>query len=225
MIRIEPATDLAVIVDVQPTFMPGGALPVPGGDEIVPVVNGLLRRFRHAAASQDWHPADHLSFASQHPGRRPGETIALPYGPQILWPDHAVAGSADAALHEALDQSRIEIVIRKGMRRHVDSYSTFVEADRETETGFAAWVLARGFRRLFFAGLALDFCVVESALSAAALRDAAGRPLELFVVEDACRGVGIPLPDGSDTIQAAKARLRAAGVRLIASHEIAGEAA
>jgi len=218
-IRIQPETDLAVVIDVQPTFMPGGALPVPEGDQVVPVINRLLRRFRHAAASQDWHPPDHLSFASQH-GRQPGETVDLHYGKQLLWPDHGIAGTAEAALHPDLDQSRIAIIIRKGMRRDVDSYSAFVEADRKTETGFGAWVLARGFRRLFFMGLAFDFCVADSALSAAALRGPDGSSLDVFVVEDACRGVGIPLGDGRDTTVAARQRMAEAGIHLITAAEI-----
>lgn len=222
-IRIQPETDLAVVIDVQPTFMPGGALPVADGHAVVPVINRLLRSFRHAAASQDWHPADHLSFASQH-GKQPGEMVELHYGPQLLWPDHGVAGTAEAELHEGLDQSRIAIVIRKGMRRDVDSYSAFVEADRQTETGFAAWVLARGFRRLFFMGLAFDFCVADSALSAAALRRPDGQPLEVFVVEDACRSVAIPLGEGRDTAASARQRMEAAGIRLITTAEIDGAA-
>src|ERR1700761_7161246 len=133
--QIESDTDVLAMVDIQPTFMPGGELPVPGGDAIIPIVNRLSSRFQHAFATQDWHPAGHASFASAHPGHNPYDTIEMPYGTQVLWPDHAIAGSASAAIHPAIDQSRIEVVIRKGFHPQLDSYSAFFENDRTTPTG------------------------------------------------------------------------------------------
>ena len=205
------------LIDVQPTFMPGGALPVPDGEAVVPVINRLLAgRFVHAFATQDWHPPGHSSFASSHPGRLPYESIAMPYGPQVLWPDHAIAGSAEAALHPGLDQARIELVLRKGFRPEVDSYSAFFENDHRTTTGLDAWLRARGVARLFLAGLATDFCVAWSA------EDAAMLGYEVVVIEDACRGIGLPLPGGGDSMTAARARLAAAGVRFAAAADFAG---
>lgn len=199
------------LIDVQPTFMPGGELPVPEGDAVLPVINRLLTRFDSAFATQDWHPADHTSFASQHPGRAPYESVAMPYGPQVLWPDHGIAGSANAALHPALDQSRIQVVVRKGIHRHLDSYSAFMENDRATPTGLDGWLRQRGFTHLFLCGLATDFCVAWSA------EDARRKGYEVTVIEDACRGIGLPLPQGGTTIEAARASLTALGVRFIQS--------
>ncbi len=215
---VDQATDMLGLVDVQPTFMPGGALPVPEGDAILPVVARLLGDgpFRHAFATQDWHPADHLSFASQHPGRAPYETIAMPYGAQTLWPDHAVQGSAEAAIHPAVPQGRIELILRKGFRRAVDSYSAFFENDHATTTGLEAWLRARGVRRLFLAGLATDFCVAWSA------EDARRLGFEVVVIEDACRGIGLPLQEGGGTtLDAARRRLEAMGVGFAASVDLA----
>ena len=159
-IALDPATDMLGIVDVQPTFMPGGELPVEEGDAVVPVINRLLSGpFPHAFATQDWHPPGHASFASSHPGRQPFETVQMPYGPQTLWPDHALQGSANAALHPDLAQARIEAVVRKGFHPQIDSYSAFFENDRRTPTGLHGWLQARGVRRLFLAGLATDDCV------------------------------------------------------------------
>ncbi|MDN3565223.1 bifunctional nicotinamidase/pyrazinamidase [Paeniroseomonas aquatica] len=214
---IDPEADMLGVVDVQPCFMPGGALPVADGDAVVPAVNRLLAGpFAHAFATQDWHPPGHASFASAHPGRQPFESIPFPYGPQTLWPDHAIQGSAEAALHPGLDQSRIELVVRKGFRAAIDSYSAFFENDRATATGLEAWLRARGVRRLFLCGLATDYCVAFSA------EDAARLGFAVVVVEDACRGIGLPLPTGGDTIAAARARLAAAGVRFCRSGDLAG---
>lgn len=199
------------LIDVQPTFMPGGELPVPEGDAVLPVINRLLTRFDSAFATQDWHPVDHTSFASQHPGRAPYESVAMPYGPQVLWPDHGIAGSANAALHPALDQSRIQVVVRKGIHRHLDSYSAFLENDRATPTGLDGWLRQRGFTHLFLCGLATDFCVAWSA------EDARRMGYEVTVIEDACRGIGLPVPQGGTTIEAARASLTALGVRFIQS--------
>jgi nicotinamidase/pyrazinamidase len=209
--RINPVTDVLGLIDIQPTFMPGGELPVPGGDEIVPIVNRLLGRFEHAFATQDWHPVNHASFAASHPGHQPYDTIEMPYGPQILWPDHGVAGTANAAIHQAIDQRRIEVIVRKGFRPALDSYSAFFENDRRTATGLEAWLRQRGFTRLFLCGLATDFCVAWSA------EDAVRLGFQVVIVQDACRGIGLPAPDGGTTIVAALERLAALGVRSAAS--------
>ncbi len=214
-LTIDPATDMLGVVDVQPTFMPGGELAVADGDAVVPVINRLLGGpFAHGFATQDWHPAGHSSFASSHPERQPYDSIAMPYGPQTLWPDHAIQGSPNAELHRGLAQARIELVVRKGFRREIDSYSAFFENDRTTTTGLDGWLRARGVSRLFLAGLATDFCVAYSA------EDAAKLGYTVFVIEDACRGIGLPVPGGGDTITAAKARLTAAGVRFIAAADL-----
>src|SRR5215470_8291574 len=154
--------------------MPGGELAVADGEAVVAVINRLLARFDHAFATQDWHPPGHSSFASAHPGRKPYETIDMPYGPQVLWPDHALQDTPNAALH------RVEVIIRKGFHRNIDSYSTFFENDRRTATGLDGWLRQRGFRRVFLAGLATDFCVAWSA------EDAARLGYTVFVIEDAC---------------------------------------
>jgi nicotinamidase/pyrazinamidase len=210
--RIDPEADILGVVDVQPTFMPGGELPVADGDAVVPVINRLLAtHFTHAFATQDWHPAGHSSFASTHPGRSPFDTVTMSYGEQTLWPDHALQGSANAALHPRLDQARIELIVRKGFRPAIDSYSAFFENDRTTTTGLGAWLCARGVRRLFLAGLATDYCVAYSA------EDAARQGFDVVVIEDSCRCIGLPLPDGRTTMDAARARLECAGVRFINS--------
>lgn len=208
MMPIDPETDMLGLVDVQPTFMPGGELPVAEGHAVVPVINRLLAGpFRHAFATQDWHPPGHSSFASAHPGRAPFDTVPMPYGPQTLWPDHAVQGTATAALHPDLDHGRIQLVLRKGFRAEVDSYSAFFDNDRRTGTGLEAWLRARGVRRIFFAGLATDYCVAWSA------EDAARLGFAVVIIEDACRGIGLPLPEGGGTtLDAARRRLAALGV-------------
>src|SRR5215469_12331504 len=208
------ATDILGLVDLQPTFMPGGELPVADGDHVVAVVNRLLQRFAHAFATQDWHPPGHLSFASAHPNRKPYDTIAMPYGDQVLWPDHAVQGSANAALHRDVDLTRVEVIIRKGFHRDIDSYSTFFENDRRTATGLDGWLRERNFRRVFLAGLATDFCVAWSA------EDAARLGYDVFVIEDACRGIGVPLGDGRTTMDDARERLAQLGARMVRSAEL-----
>ncbi|HLY46870.1 MAG TPA: bifunctional nicotinamidase/pyrazinamidase [Stellaceae bacterium] len=157
-----------IVVDAQRDFCPGGALAVPEGDAIMPAINRLARQFRHVILTQDWHPPDHASFASAHPGRQPFDTIELGYGPQILWPDHCVQGSEGAAFHPALDTSRVELVIRKGFRAAIDSYSAFRENDRKTPTGLAGYLRERGFERVTLCGLATDVCVFFSAIDARA---------------------------------------------------------
>ena len=151
------------MVDVQNDFCPGGALAVPRGDEVVPIVNRLAENFRSVVLTQDWHPAGHLSFASTHPGRSPHDTIAAPYGPQMLWPDHCVQGTRGAAFYDALRIPHAGLVLRKGLHRTIDSYSAFYENDRATPTGLAGYLRERGIKRVFLAGLALDFCVRYSA--------------------------------------------------------------
>lgn len=194
-------SDVLLVVDVQNGFVPGGNLPVPGGDEVVPVINRVARAFTHVVLTQDWHPPGHVSFASSHPGRRPFETITLPYGEQVLWPDHCVQGTHDAALHPGLDVPHAALVIRKGFRREVDSYSAFLEADRKTPTGLAGYLRERGLRRVVLAGLATDFCVAWSAL------DARRAGFEAIVLEDACRAI-----DTQGSLARAWREMEAAGV-------------
>jgi nicotinamidase/pyrazinamidase len=198
--------DVLIVVDVQNDFCPGGALPVPRGDEVVPIVNRLAARFRNVVLTQDWHPAGHFSFASTHPGKKPFQTIAAAYGPQMLWPDHCVQGTPGAAFHPALDIPHAALVVRKGMQPAIDSYSAFYENDHETPTGLVGYLRDRGLSRVFLAGLAFDFCVRYSA------EDAQRRGFTVFVVEDACRGIDV---DGS--IAATRASLAALGVACIAA--------
>lgn len=212
--RIDKAADIVGLVDLQPTFMPGGELPVADGAAVVPVVNRLLSRFAHAFATQDWHPPGHSSFASAHSGRAPYDLIDMPYGRQVLWPDHALQGSMNAAIHVAVDLTKVEVVIRKGFHPDIDSYSTFFENDHRTPTGLDGWLRQRGFRRLFLAGIATDFCVAWSA------EDAVRLGYEVIVVEDACRGIGLPTADGHTTMDEARARLIALGVQFVTSGEI-----
>jgi nicotinamidase/pyrazinamidase len=195
--------DVLLVVDVQNDFCPGGALAVPGGNEIVPAVNRLARDFAHVVLTQDWHPAGHSSFASAHPGKSPFETMQMPYGPQILWPDHCVQATPGAALHPALDVSNAELIVRKGFHPAIDSYSAFQENDRKTLTGLASYLRERGFKRVIACGLATDFCVLYSALDARAAGFAA------TVVLDACRGLDV---DGS--LARALDEMRAVGVEL-----------
>lgn len=179
---------ILVVIDVQNDFCPGGRLTVPEGDAVVPVINALAARFSHVVLTQDWHPADHLSFASSHPGRQPFEVIEAPYGSQVLWPDHCVQGTAGAAFHPGLAIPHAELVLRKGFRRDIDSYSAFYENDHQTPTGLSAYLRERGFSSVWLAGLALDFCVRYSA------EDARRAGFCVTVVEDACRAIDL---DGS----------------------------
>jgi nicotinamidase/pyrazinamidase len=202
-------SDVFVVVDVQNCFVPGGSLAVKGGDEIVPLVNRLAKRFRHVVLTQDWHTADHVSFASQHPGKKPFDTVGLPYGTQVLWPDHCVQGTEGATLHKGLDIPHAELILRKGYRRDVDSYSAFVEADKKTQTGLGGYLKQRGIKRVFLAGLATDFCVAWSAL------DARRQGFEAFVIEDACRGI-----DTRGSLAKAWADMDSAGVKRIQSSDL-----
>jgi nicotinamidase/pyrazinamidase len=203
------ATDVLIVVDVQNDFCPGGRLAVPRGDEVVAPINRLAASFAHVVLTQDWHPAGHHSFASSHPGRQPFETIAVAYGAQVLWSDHCVQGSAGAAFHPALAIPHAALVIRKGFRREIDSYSAFYENDRVTPTGLAGYLRERGFARAFLAGLAFDFCVRYSA------EDARRLGFEAIVLEDACRGIDL---DGS--VAATRASFAERGVRCVGAGEV-----
>ena len=176
-------SDVLLAVDVQNDFCPGGSLAVPGGDEIVRLVNRLAGRLQHMILTQDWHPPAHSSFASANPGRQPFEVVTFPYGPQVLWPDHCVQETRGAAFHDGLHIPHAELIIRKGYRRAIDSYSAFFENDRTTPTGLAGYLRERGLSRIFLAGLALDFCVRYSA------EDGHRCGFDIVVVEEAPRGI------------------------------------
>ncbi|EDP64140.1 isochorismatase hydrolase [alpha proteobacterium BAL199] len=196
--------EILIIVDVQNDFCPGGALAVPEGDAVVPLINQLSMRFDHRVLTQDWHPAGHSSFASSHTGKAPFETAEMPYGTQVLWPDHCVQGNPGAAFHPDLVVDRSELVIRKGFRLSIDSYSAFFENDRTTPTGLAGYLKERGFDRVVLAGLATDFCVAYSALDARRLGFAT------TVITDACRAI-----DLNGSLAAAMAEMTAAGVAFV----------
>ncbi|VIO81403.1 bifunctional nicotinamidase/pyrazinamidase [Bradyrhizobium ivorense] len=201
--KIKP-DDLLLVIDVQNDFCPGGALAVADGDAVVPVVNRLAQRFDHVALTQDWHPAGHSSFATSHPGAAPFSSITMPYGPQTLWPDHCIQGTAGAAFHSQLVTDKAELVIRKGFRAAIDSYSAFFENDRTTPTGLAGYLRERGLRRVVMAGLATDYCVQYSALDARRLG------FETTVVLSGCRAI-----DLAGSLAAATAAMRQAGVTLV----------
>ena len=203
------ASDVLIVVDVQNDFCPGGRLAVPRGDEVVAPINRLAAKFAHVVLTQDWHPPGHLSFASSHPGRQPFESVTAAYGAQVLWPDHCVQGSAGAAFHPALDIPHTALVIRKGFRRAINSYSTFYENDRTTPTGLAGYLRERGFARAFLAGLAFDFCVRYSA------EDASRLGLEAIVIEDACRGI-----DLGGSMAATRASFGEFGVKCVGVGEV-----
>jgi nicotinamidase/pyrazinamidase len=200
------ATDLLLVIDVQNDFLPGGALAVPRGDEVIAVINRLAPRFANLILTQDWHPPGHVSFASSHAGRQPFETIELAYGTQVLWPDHCVQGTRGAQFAAALDGVPAQAVIRKGYHAHTDSYSAFVEADRTTPTGLAGLLRERGITTVYCCGLATDFCVAWSAL------DARQAGFDTVVLDDACRAI-----DTGASLAAARQRMRQAGIRLVDS--------
>lgn len=205
--KIKPGPrDVLLVVDVQNDFIPGGALPVKEGDEIIPLVNRLAAGFQHVILTQDWHTPGHVSFASSHPGTKPFETITLDYGVQVLWPDHCVQGTPGADFHKDLSIPHAELIIRKGYRRQMDSYSAFFEADGKTSTGLAGYLRDRGLKQVFLVGLATDFCVGWSA------RDARKVGLPAWVIEDACRGI-----DADGSLAKAWAAMQAAGARRIQS--------
>ncbi len=199
-----------LVIDVQYGFLPGGSLAVKDGDQVVPVINRIAGGFAHVVMTQDWHTPGHISFASSHPGKKPFETIDLPYGKQVLWPDHCVQGTDDAALSRDLSIPQAELIIRKGFHHNVDSYSAFTEADGKTTTGLAAYLRARAFEQVFVAGLATDFCVAWTAL------DARKAGFETWVIEDACRGL-----DTLGSLAKAWADMTQAGVKRIQSADIA----
>lgn len=177
--------DVLLVVDAQNDFCPGGRLPVPRGDEVVAVINWISRRFEHVVLTQDWHPPGHSSFASTHPGKHPYETIEVAYGPQVLWPDHCIQGTQGAALRADLDIPHAELILRKGFRPTIDSYSAFFENDHVTPTGLAGYLRERSLGRVFLTGLAFDFCVRYSA------EDAAAHGFPAIVIEDACRAIDL----------------------------------
>lgn len=192
-----------IVIDVQNDFCPGGALAVAGGDEIVAPINAMMDDFDAVVLTQDWHPSGHSSFASQHPGKAPFDLTQMPYGPQVLWPDHCVQGSDGAAFHPGLKTDRADLVIRKGFRPGIDSYSAFFENDRTTPTGLEGYLRTRGISQLTLVGLATDFCVNFSAV------DAAGLGFDVSVLQSACRGIDL---DGS--LAAALSGMGEAGVTL-----------
>jgi len=196
--------DALIVVDVQNDFCGGGALAVPGGEKVVPAINRIAERFENIVLTQDWHPADHVSFVSNHPHRRPFDTIELSYGSQVLWPDHCVQGSRGADFHVGLQCTRASLVLRKGIHRDIDSYSAFYENDRMTSTGLAGYLRERGLKTLFFVGLAFDFCVRYSA------EDARKAGFEAVVIEEACRGIDL---DGS--VAATHRSLKSLGIPIV----------
>ncbi|WP_244828030.1 MULTISPECIES: bifunctional nicotinamidase/pyrazinamidase [unclassified Caballeronia] len=203
---MKPVEDVLLVVDVQYDFMPGGALAVKEGDEVVPVINRLARAFSHVVLTQDWHPRSHVSFAANHEGRAPFDMMTMPYGEQVLWPVHCVQDTEGAALHRGLQLPHARLVIRKGHHEHVDSYSAFLEADRVTPTGLAGYLRDVGAKRVWVAGLATDYCVAWSAL------DARRAGFEVSVIEDACRAIDL---DGS--LDRAWREMRDAGIECIRS--------
>ena len=196
-------------IDVQNDFCPGGSLAVPEGDQIIPVVNRLSEQFGHMILTQDWHPAGHSSFASSHDGKKPYETIEMPYGEQVLWPDHCVQNSEGAEFHPDLDTELAEVIIRKGFRKEVDSYSAFYENDHKTQTGLAGYLRERGFTDIYVCGLATDFCVRWS------VHDGRKEGFRMHVVEDGTRGIDI---DGS--IDQAWREMKSVGAEIIRSADI-----
>jgi nicotinamidase/pyrazinamidase len=203
--------DALAVIDVQNCFLPGGTLPVKEGDRIIPLINRLAPMFRNVVVTQDWHTPKHASFASSHPGKKPFDTVQMPYGTQVLWPDHCVQGTPDADLAKDLKLPHAQLVIRKGYRQHVDSYSAFLEADRKTMTGLTGYLRERGLKHIYFTGLATDFCVAWSAL------DARRSGFEATVIEDATRGI-----DAGGSLAKAWADMSGAGVKRVQSSAILG---
>jgi nicotinamidase/pyrazinamidase len=198
-----------IVIDVQNCFLPGGSLAVKDGEQVVPIINRIAKGFANVVMTQDWHTAGHVSFATSHSGKKPFETVSLPYGKQVLWPDHCVQGTADANLHPALQIPHAQLVIRKGHRRHIDSYSAFYEADGKTPTGLAGYLKERGLQQVFLVGLATDFCVAWSAL------DARKAGFAVAVIEDATRGI-----DTGGSLAKAWQDMSGAGVRRLQSSNV-----
>jgi nicotinamidase/pyrazinamidase len=203
------AHDVLLVVDVQNDFCPGGLLAVPGGDEVIAPIYRVAPYFQHIILTQDWHPADHASFAAAHPGKQPYDAIEMPYGRQTLWPAHCVQGSKGAEFHPALQLPQAELILRKGFRRDIDSYSAFFENDRVTPTGLAGYLRERALSRIFLAGLAYDYCVAYSAIDARRLE------LSAIVLRDACRAIGL-----SGSIARAEAEFGETGVMATDSAEL-----
>jgi nicotinamidase/pyrazinamidase len=201
--------DVLLVVDVQNDFIPGGALAVKDGDQVIAVINRLAPAFARVVLTQDWHTPGHVSFASSHPGKKPFETIELPYGTQVLWPDHCVQGTLGAALHKDLNVPHAELIIRKGYRKQIDSYSAFLEADAKTHTGLAGYLEERGLRNVYLVGLATDFCVGWSAI------DARKAGFNATVLEDGCRGI-----DASGSLARAWESMKKADVKRAQSSDI-----
>lgn len=209
--KIKPsAKSLLLVVDVQNCFLPGGSLAVKDGDQVIPVINKIAKSFENVVLTQDWHTPQHISFASSHPGKKPFDLIDLPYGKQILWPDHCVQGTAGAEIAKGLDIPKAQLIIRKGFHNEVDSYSTFLEADKKTETGLTGYLKERGLSDVFITGLATDFCVAWSAV------DARRNGFTVYVVEDACRGI-----DTRGSMAKAWADMEKVGVKKIQSSDLA----
>ena len=206
----ESRNSVLLVIDVQNDFCPGGNLAVESGDEVVPVINRIMPAFPWVVATQDWHPPDHVSFASSHPGRKPLDVVDADGIEQILWPDHCIQGSRGAELNPRLDQTRIGLLLRKGMRRGLDSYSAFFENDHRTDTGLRHYLKGMKLRELFICGLATDYCVLASA------RDARRLGFRVTLVRDACRGVDFP----QGSIEKAIADMQKAGVRMKESSEL-----
>lgn len=208
--KIKPGERAAlIVVDVQNCFTPGGTLAVAQGDEVVPIINRIATAFENVVVTQDWHTEGHASFASAHAGKKPFETTKLSYGQQVLWPDHCVQGTDDAALHKDLKVPKAQLILRKGFHPQVDSYSAFEEADQKTSTGLAGYLKQRGIKTVFVAGLATDFCVAWTALDAKRLG------FETYVVEDACRAI-----DLNGSLEVAWKKMKAKGVKRIQSSDI-----
>jgi nicotinamidase/pyrazinamidase len=195
------ADDALIVVDIQYDFLPGGSLAVAGGNEIIEPINALSRRFRNVIQTQDWHPAGHISFASSHEGMAPFQVVELPYGPQVLWPDHCVIGTKGAEFSVALDIPHVQTIIRKGYRDTIDSYSAFRENDHRTQTGLAGYLTERGLNRLYICGLATDYCVAWTA------EDGIAAGFETVVIEDATRAI-----DNDGSLAAAWKRMNEMGV-------------
>ena len=204
------AGTVLIVIDLQNDFCPGGALAIEEGDKIVPLVNRLIQGHEHVVLTQDWHPAGHSSFATSHAGAAPFSSIEMPYGPQTLWPDHCIQGTHGGAFHSALDWTKTELVVRKGFRKNIDSYSAFNENDRRTPTGLAGYLRERGLERLVLVGLATDFCVAFSALDAVRLG------FETTVLTDACRAINL-----NGSLAQAEAQMRGAGIKLMHSSALA----
>jgi nicotinamidase/pyrazinamidase len=200
-----------VVVDVQNCFLPGGSLAVKEGDQVIPVINRLAKAFENVILTQDWHTPGHISFASTHPGKKPFDVIRMPYGDQVLWPDHCVQGTDGASLAKDLDVPHAQLIIRKGFHREVDSYSAFLEADKKTDTGLSGYLKERGIGTIFVGGLATDFCVAWTAI------DGRRAGLNVYVVEDASRGI-----DAMGSLAKAWAEMDRAGVKRIRSADVIG---